>query len=867
MARQTRKKTATPSAPSTTGGLTGAIAASPAENPPALRAGAPPFPVVGIGASAGGLGPFLELVRHIPSSPGMAIVFILHADKHNTQLHRVIARTTALPVLLIEDGMAVERDRIYVAPPGEVVTLEEARFVVRDRASDDSDPIDAFFRSLAEDQTTSAVGVVLSGSGADGTLGTLAIRAESGLSFAQDDSAEFHQMPRSAVRDGAIDLVLAPEALALELLSVARKSRVDLTTVRLAPADVAKILQLLHARHDLDFAQYKPATIERRIFRRMALHKLEEASDYLTLLREDDGELEQLYGDVLIRVTSFFRDPEVFESLQREVLPAILERRNDENPVRIWVPGCATGEEVYSLAIAFNEVSEKLGGCPVQIFGTDVSEDALARARAGIYPETIAEEMSPQRLRRYFSRVEQGYRVMKSVRDCCIFARQNLAKDPPFSRIDLVSCRNVLIYLGAPLQRKVMSIFHYALRPQGYLLLGSSETIGSFGDLFVPVDRKHKIYRRSTSAMNRLPVDFEPTVAAQPRPRIERPRMNDENLTPSGVFREADRVMLARLAPPGVLINEAMEILQFRGRTSAYLEPPAGAASFNILKMAREGLLADLRAAIHAARKSEDPVRREGIRVKTNGDYSIVDVEVIPFTTPQKERYQLVLFHDIANVAAGSPKTDRQPSLQEQESDSRSVTRLKRELEATREYLQSIIEEQEAMNEELRSANEEIQSSNEELQSTNEELETAKEELQSSNEELITLNEELERGNLHLAEVNNDLVNLLASIDVGIVMLDSQLRIRRFNPPAQRVLGLMAGDIGRPMHDLNAALLVDDLEAMIDRVIAELDVRELQVEDRRGGTHLLRIRPYKTMENRIEGAVLVLIGIDQPKKQ
>jgi two-component system CheB/CheR fusion protein len=823
--------------------------------------------VVGVGASAGGLAPFLELLRHIPPSPGMAIVFILHSEKHDSVLPAVVARATPLPVSLIADGMRVECDRIYIAPPGVVVTLENACFAVRDRGEDDADPIDAFFRSLAMDQTTSAVGVVLSGSGSDGTLGTLAIRAESGFSYVQDDSAEFHQMPRSAVRDGAVDLVLAPAALAMELINVARNSLTAAAPHRLHERELTAIVRLLHASSDLDFAQYKPATIERRILRRMSLHKLDAVADYIALLRDDPAEVEQLCGDILIRVTGFFRDPDVFDALKREILPGVVERRTDANPVRVWVPGCATGEEVYSLAMAFAEVSEKLGGCPMQIFGTDVSEEALDRARSGIYPDTITADVSPERLRRFFTRVEGGYRVSKSVRDCCVFARQNLTRDPPFSRLDLVSCRNVLIYLGGPLQRKVMSIFHYALRPQGVLLLGSSETIGSFGDLFSSIDRRHKIYRRTTAASNRLTVDFEPSPSPAPvRPRAEKIRMHNETAPPPNVFREADRVMLARLAPPGVLINESMEILQFRGRTSSYLEPPAGAASFNILKMAREGLLADLRAAIHAARKSEDPVRREGIRVRTNGDYTTVDVEVIPFTTPQKERYQLVLFHDADNIAAASPRTDRQPSLQEQEGDSRSVTRLKRELEATREYLQSIIEEQEAMNEELRSANEEIQSSNEELQSTNEELETAKEELQSSNEELITLNEELERGNEELAEVNNDLVNLLASIDVSIVMLDSQLRVRRFNPPAQRVLGLIATDVGRPIHDLNTTLLVDGLDGMIERVIDDLEVLELEVEDKRGGAHLLRIRPYKTMDNKIEGAVLVLIDIDQFRK-
>lgn len=418
---------------------TGAAETAPAAAPP-------PFPIVGVGASAGGLTPFLELLRHIPSSPGMAIVFILHAERHDSALAAVVGRVTSLPVSLIEDGMAVECDHVYVAPPAAVVTLENGRFVVRDRADDAAVPIDVFFRSLAEDQTTSAVGVVLSGAGSDGTLGTRAIRAEAGLSFAQDDSAEFHQMPRSAVRNGSVDLVLAPEALAMELLGVARRSRAGQPAARFPERELNAILKLLHAVHDVDFSQYKPATIVRRIRRRMALHKVDSAGEYLALLREDARELEQLAGDILIRVTAFFRDPEVFETLQRDVVPGIVQDRTDANPVRVWVPGCATGEEVYSLAMAFHEALENLGGCPIQIFGTDISEEALDRARTGIYPETIAGDVSPERLRRFFTKVEEGYRVTKSIRDCCIFARQNLTTDPPFSRLDLVSCRNVLIY-------------------------------------------------------------------------------------------------------------------------------------------------------------------------------------------------------------------------------------------------------------------------------------------------------------------------------------------------------------------------------------------------------------------------------------
>jgi two-component system CheB/CheR fusion protein len=625
---------------------------------------------------------------------------------------------------------------------------------------------------------------------------------------------------------------------------------------------MAQVFSLLQAAHDIDFTNYKPSTVERRIRRRMALHKVEDLRDYAKVLREDPAEVEQLHGEILIRVTGFFRDPAVFDALRTDIFPSLIGG-GAETPVRIWVPGCASGEEVYSLAILFMEVASDRGvHCPVQIFGTDVSDAAVDRARAGIYPESIAADVSAERLRRYFTKTDTGYRVAKAVRDCCVFARQNVTKDPPYSRLDMISCRNVMIYLGAPLQRKVMSIFHYALRPDGYLLLGSSETIGTFSDLFAVVDRKHKIYRKRAGT-RRQSLELEP---AAPRERVERVPMEEESAGPANVFREADRVMLSRFSPPGVLINDQMEILQFRGRTSAFLEPPAGAASFNVLKMAREGLLPELRATIHTARKSDAPVRREGIRVKSNGSFILVNIEVIPFLTPSRERYQIILFEEAVLPEEKKKRKGARTAKAGPEPESRQVVRLKRELESTRAYLQSIIEEQELMNEELRSASEEIQSNNEELQSTNEELETAKEELQSSNEELTTLNEELENRNQELGVVNNDLLNLLASVDLPIVMLDSGLRIRRFNTGAQRILNLIPSDVGRAISDLKMTLMLEDLDKMILDVIDNLEVREIEVRDRDGSQYSLRIRPYKTTENKIEGAVLVLIDLEQIRK-
>jgi len=830
---------------------------APTDPPAAPVSPAPPpdfaqFPIVGIGASAGGIAPFLELLGIVGERPGMAFVYVLHQEKHNDGLAQVVSRATMMPVRRAADGMKVEPNHVYVAPSDELITMANGHLVTVARGDERGMPIDLFFRSLAEHHGTRAIGVVLSGSDSDGALGTKAIKAEGGITFAQDDSAKFALMPHAAVSTGSVDFVLPPDGIGAELLRIIRHPYVSARPASLPDGELSAIFRLLHAVHDVDFTHYKPGTVERRIRRRMALHKTNDVADYVTMLRENPRELERLCSDILIRVTGFFRDPEVFTALQREVFPLMLRDREDPRPLRIWVPGCATGEEVYSLAMALLEAVHDAGvSAPLQIFGTDVSEAAIQRARLGTYPESISAEVSAVRLQRFFVKEEGTYRVSKALRDCCIFARQDLTRDPPFSRLDLISCRNVMIYLGTVLQRKVMSIFHYALGPGGTLLLGSAESIGNHGEMFAIVDRRRKIYRKKASA-NRLTVAFESTT---PRERVERVPMQEEVVPPANVFREADRVMLSRYSPPGVLIDENMDVLQFRGRTSLFLEPPSGVASFNVLKMAREGLLADLRAAIHAARKEETAVRREGVQVRNNGGTTLVDIEVIPFLSATKEKYQIVLFEE-ARAPEAEEKKGRK---KEAEADTRHSARLKRELEATREYLQSIIEEQETMNEELRLASAEGQSTNEELQSTNEELETAKEELQSTNEELITLNDELENRNEELALVNNDLINLLASVDLPIVMLDSHLRIRRFNPGAQRTLNLNATDLGRSIDDLKATLEVDDLEQMVKDVIDNLEVREQEVKDRQGRRFALRIRPYKTVDNRIEGAVLVLI--------
>ena len=822
------------------------------------------FPIVGVGASAGGIEAFTALLKNLPDSPEMAFVFILHQDPtHASNLVQILARSTRLPVGLVRAGMSVQSNRIYVAPPDAEVSIDNGVFHLHQRSPGAPSVIDGFFRSLAEDQGSRAISVVLSGSASDGALGTKAIKAEGGITFAQDGSAKVDSMPRSAAAVGFIDFVLSPEEMAKELVAIGKHDYLtgDGEGLRLPETDLGQLFTLLRAKHDLDLTHYKPSTIERRIRRRMALNKVNDLRDYLQIVRKNAAEIENLYADILIRVTGFFRDPAVFEALQREVFPELIREREKEGTIRIWVPGCASGEEVYSLAMVLLETAGSNGlDCPIQIFGTDVSEQAIERARGGMYPETIAGEVGPERLRRYFSRFDGGYRVNKSVRDCCVFARQNVTKDPPFSKLDLISCRNVMIYFGTSLQKKVISVFHYALRPDGYLLLGTSESIGTFVDLFDIADRKNKIYRKKAVKIRPV-IDFNLEKPGGPSEQKER-RDEPELPAPAAVFRDADRVLLSHFSPPGVLINEDMDVLQFRGRTSRYLEPPSGAASFNVLKMAREGLLAELRSAIYTARKKDAPDRREGIRVKSEDRTITVNIEAIPFIGASKERFILVVF-DEQKESKSRGRRKEKPAKPE----TAQAGRLRRELDATREYLQSIIEEQESMNEELRSANEEIQSSNEELQSTNEELETAKEELQSSNEELMTLNEELENRNDELAQANNDLVNLLSAVDIPIVMLDSKLRIRRFNPGAQRSWNLISTDIGRSINDIKTSLHLENLDEVVARVIDNLEVRELEVQDRTGRSHSLRIRPYKTTDNKIDGAVLVLVDLEEFRTQ
>ncbi|EYF06159.1 CheR family methyltransferase [Chondromyces apiculatus] len=845
------------------------------------------FGVVGIGASAGSLESLEALLRNLRPDTGLAFVLVQHLDpRQDSLLPELAARFTTMPVITVTQSLPLEPDHLYVMPPGTTVLLVAGRLTLEPRPTRGQNmPIDLFFRSLAMECRGRAIGVILSGMGTDGALGVKAIKAEGGLTFAEsDETAKHSAMPRSAIATGCIDGVFSAPEIGSEISLVGPRlqgaySHDELERGLGGDQDLRRIIALLRGAKRVDFSLYRHTTIRRRIIRRMLLHKLHRLADYLKLLKDEPAEIDALYQDVLIRVTSFFRDPAVHEILKETVFPALLREHIPEQPVRIWVPGCATGEEAYSLAMGLLECMEQLKVyLPVQVFATDVSETALELARAGVYVENIALDVSPERLRRFFVRSGKSYVISKVVREMCIFARQDLTSDPPFSRVDLISCRNVLIYIEPPLQKRVLNVFHYALKPNGILVLGHSETTSSAGELFKVIDRKHKIFAK-TSALSRVAVDFLPTLQPAASGLTTRPALVRalSETTGQTTQRDADRLVMARYAPPGVVISQDMHVVQFRGQTGDYLEPAPGEPSFNLMKMARPPLPMEIRTAVHKAQKSGEATRSNPVVLSVNGTPRTVVVEVLPLRTITQEGRDLgapVHYVVLFEAQRASQMPTRESRNQRRHSRERPLTaeerhevaHLKQDLAASREHMQSIIEEREAVNEELQSANEEILSSNEELQSINEELETAKEELQSTNEELTTVNEELRGRNLELTQLNNDLNNSLSSVNLPIVMLSTDLKIRRFTPMAERVLTLIPTDIGRPISDIRPKIEVVDLEARIAEVIDTMKSFEGDVRDRDGRWFSMRIRPYRTVENKIEGAVLTLVDVDASRR-
>ncbi|MEG3896420.1 MULTISPECIES: chemotaxis protein CheB [unclassified Microcoleus] len=841
-----------------------------------------PFPIVGIAASAGGLEAFTELLNHLPTDTGMAFVLIQHlAPDHKSLLSEILARTTQMPVNEVKDGIAVEPNQVYVIPPNTKMVLCKGvlQLSPREKIYGKYMPGDAFFTSLAIDRGHKAIAVVLSGGDGDGSLGLKAIKAAGGMTFAQSqDTAKFDGMPTTAVATGNVDFVLPPEKIAEELANYSHSPLLTdpllLTKIEESPEQgdaLATIFALLKSTAGVDFSHYKPTTIARRIQRRMVLYKLESLEDYAEYLRQNSAEVTALYEEILIHVTSFFRDPEAFQKLKELVFPAITQNKSAEVPIRIWVAGCSTGEEVYSIAICLLEfLSAQIIPPPIQIFATDISEQAIGKARSGVYSENQMVDVSPQRRTRFFIPQEGGsYTISKAVREMCVFARQDLGSDPPFSNIDLVSCRNVLIYLGDSLQKKVMPIFHYSLNPTGFLLLGTSESTGKFSYLFTSVDKKSKIYAKKLTETR---ATFSFTPSSYPVAKVRQRQESNENFTNSfDLQRETDKLILHRYAPAGVVVNEQMNILQVRGDINPYLRLAFGTPDLNLLTMAREGLLGELRTAIYQVRTQNVTVRKEGVSVESGGRSSIVNFEVIPFGPQLVECYFLVLFEEASPAAPGlntvtSESLEQGDLEREIELLMQALATAHQEKTAAQSQLEAVIQEQESLNQDLKVANEEILSSNEELQSTNEELETAKEEIQATNEELTTTNEELRSRNIEQSLVNNDLTNLLASINIPILMLTNDLQIRRFTPTAQQVFSLIPTDVGRPFSDIRSTLNVPDLEQMILEVIDTLHTKEQEVQTQAGYWYNLRIRPYRTTENKIDGAVMVLIDIDALKR-
>ncbi|PKN07134.1 MAG: chemotaxis protein CheR [Deltaproteobacteria bacterium HGW-Deltaproteobacteria-8] len=849
------------------------------------------FPIVGIGASAGGLAAFEAFFSGMPADvdPGMAFVLVQHlAPDHKSILTDLVQRYTRMKVTEVEDGMVVEPNCAYIIPPGRDMALLNGSLQLLEPVAPRGQrmPIDFFFRSLAQDQQERAICIVLSGTGSDGTLGVRAIKAEGGMVMAQNPaSTEFDGMPRSALGTGLVDFELPPAEMAAQLMDYASRAYTKppgTTTVPEANTEntLKKLFILLRAQTGNDFSKYKAGTINRRIERRMAVHQLKSMGEYVKYAQQSPAEVEALFRDLLIGVTNFFRDPEAFHVLEEQVIPKLFAGKRSCDTVRIWTAGCSTGEEAYSLAILLAERQDHLKqSFTVQVFASDIDRQAIATARAGVYPASIAADISPERLARFFTLEPGGgaYRIHKGIRDMLVFSEHSMIKDPPFSKLDLISCRNLMIYLSGDLQKKLIPLFHYALNPGGFLFLGTSENVGEALDLFAVVDRKLKLYQRKEEihTLQRAGLGrFLPPVSAM---NVALPQSPGETAFPAkrSLKELAEQTLLQQIVPCGALINGKGDIFYLHGRTGRYLELAPGEAGINnILKTAREGLRHELTVALHKAVMTKEIVLCPNLRVKTNGHHTLVNLTICLVAASsgkahEEPLYMVILEEALApdkNQSLAAPDDSEEMQTLRADSDG-SVEALKQALRVKEEYLQSTIEELETSNEELKSSNEEMQSLNEEAQSTNEELETSKEELQSVNEELATVNNELQAKVADLSQVNNDMNNLLAGTGIATVFVDHRLHILRFTPFATQIINLIPSDVGRPVgHTVSNLVDYDHMVADVHAVLDTLIPKELEVQTTDGNWYSMRIRPYRTIENVIEGAVLTFSDITEMTK-
>jgi len=813
--------------------------------------------VVGIGASAGGLGAISVLLQRLPAFTGCAFVIVQHLkSQQKSMLASLLQAKTVMPVSVITDHARIEPNHVYVMIPGHYVELEdnELRLFPFAEGQLHDHTIDRFFHSLGRGRGNLAVGILLSGSGDDGTQGMRTIKDEGGITYAQDkSSADFPEMPDNAIRAGCVDLVLPPDQIADHLVELTNH---PLTTEMNWPRDdeswLEAILFLIRDETGHDFTQYKRSTIRRRIIRRMLMRHINVESDYLALIKSSPEERDNLVKDFSINVTSFFRDPDAFEALTTEALPRLLEKREGGiEPLRIWVPACASGEEAYSLAILIAEYLDSIGSnLPVKLFGTDISAEAIDKARTGRYAERDLAGVSPERLERFFVRLDGGYQVNKRIRGYCVFSVQNVVQDPPLSRLDLISCRNLLIYLDNALQNRLFALLSFALRPWGYLFLGASEAIADSTTLFSLVDTKYKIYAKKPGR-SRLPKQYGAFPITVRQPITD--NLSDTMTKTTGLQGEAEQIVLEEFSPPGVIIDREMDIHGFVGRAGPFIDPASGAVSLKLLKMAHRDLVVELRNAVMESIGTNRRTESRRVRYRLGNQEKRIDILVVPMlkgaTPAVRPNYLLVLFIEgRAEVAgAASPARDQETEGGLQDGEQRG---LEEELTRTREELRTVISDHVAMHEDLQAANEEIRAANEELQSTNEELISAQEELQSTNEELASLNDEL-------ALANADLINLLESVHVPVVILNRNMEIRQFTPMAKSLLNVIDSDIGRPFFDLQPKVDLPELDQKISSVIKTATPQTITVFGQEGRSYSLTIRPYRNLEEQVMGAVLV----------
>jgi two-component system, chemotaxis family, CheB/CheR fusion protein len=827
------------------------------------------FPVVGIGASAGGLAAFEAFFCAMPAATDtdMAFVLVQHlAPDHKSLLTELVKRYTRMRVFEVEDGMVVKPNCAYIIPPNRDMEFVGGELKLLSRATGRGQrlPIDGFFRSLAAAQRERAICIVLSGTGSDGTLGVRAIKGAGGMAMAQNpESTEYDGMPRNAIATGLVDYVLPPAEMPAQLISYATHPASHARHSS-APAEQTNeqprraVLERLHAETGHDFSQYKQTTIDRRLERRLAVHHIENLEGYLRFLEEKPAELHALFQDLLIGVTNFFRDPDLFQALETDVLPGLIAKKPVDGVFRAWVPGCSTGEEAYSIAILILEALEtRKQRCRVQVFATDIDVRAIEVGRAGLYSPSIASDITPERLSRYFSETEGGsFRVHKNVRDCVIFSEQDVAKDPPFSRLDLISCRNLMIYMGPDLQAKLIPLFHYALNPDGALFLGSSETTGEFVGLFTAVNRKAKVYQRKEGASGSARAELGNVLGFGTR-SVARKSPAEGKVS----LREVMERALLDDGRAAVLVNASGEVQYVHGQSGDYLQPAPGEMGTSVLKMVREGLRHELTSAFHLSIEKNQRVARPGLRVKSQGANMAVDLTVQPI--PPNERVAggmplfLLLFEPVALVQETTPSVTATEERATGTPVDARVAGLESELRTKDESLNTMREQMQTANQELSSTNEELQSTNEELQSANEELETSKEELQSVNEELTTVNAELQSKVADLSRANNDMNNLLAGTGIGTLFVDQALLIRRFTPAVTQFINVIPTDVGRPLaHIVSNLVGYDGLVADVRAVLDTLAPGNVEVRTKSGIGYLLRIRPYRTAENAVEGAVI-----------